>query len=95
VFGFAGLVAGLVFGLAIGLALGLTLGLTVGLLFGEAAGEYAVAARLFAFTGIFAPQPARFLEWARHAGLVRVSGIAYQFRHDTYQQWLADHHRSA
>jgi hypothetical protein len=28
------------------------------------------------------------LEWARNAGLLRVTGIAYQFRHDTYQQWL-------
>jgi len=54
-----------------------------------AAWPYATASLLFAFTGIFAPRPAPFLEWARNAGLLRVTGIAYQFRHDSYQQWLA------
>jgi hypothetical protein len=35
------------------------------------------------------PRPLQFLEWARNAGLLRVTGIAYQSRHDSYQQWLA------
>ena len=47
------------------------------------------AALLFGITDIFAPRPAQFLEWARNTGLFRVTGIAYQCRHDSYQQWLA------
>ena len=30
-----------------------------------------------------------FLDWARDAGLLRVSGLAYQFRHRQLQEWLA------
>jgi hypothetical protein len=37
-----------------------------------------------------AERPAQFLEWARNTGLLRVTGIAYQCRHDSYQQWLTD-----
>jgi hypothetical protein len=29
-----------------------------------------------------------FLDWAYGAGLLRVSGIAYQFRHDELRNWL-------
>jgi hypothetical protein len=50
----------------------------------------AIASLLFGFTGVFPRRPAQFLEWARNAGLLRVTGIAYQFRHDTYQQWLTE-----
>ncbi|MFI6979020.1 NACHT domain-containing protein [Embleya sp. NPDC050154] len=32
----------------------------------------------------------RFLAWATDAGLLRVSGTAYQFRHRELQEWLAD-----
>jgi hypothetical protein len=32
-----------------------------------------------------------FLDWACEAGLLRVSGIAYQFRHHELQDWLAGH----
>ena len=69
-----------------GLQLGVVL--LVGLGSGPAR-PYATASLLFAFTETFAPRPAQFLEWARNAGLLRVTGIAYQFRHDSYQQWLA------
>jgi hypothetical protein len=31
---------------------------------------------------------AAFLNWAQHAGLLRVSGVAYQFRHRQLQDWL-------
>jgi hypothetical protein len=31
----------------------------------------------------------QFLDWAYDAGLMRVSGIAYQFRHQELQNWLA------
>ncbi|MFF0084754.1 NACHT domain-containing protein [Streptomyces canus] len=33
---------------------------------------------------------ARFLQWATNAGLLRVAGIAHQFRHRELQDWLAD-----
>ena len=86
--------AGLAYGLGARAHVGLRVGLVFGLLVGlsgrrSAAGRYATASLLFAFTEIFAPRPAQFLEWARNAGLLRVTGIAYQFRHDSYQQWLA------
>ena len=29
-----------------------------------------------------------FLDWAQQAGLLRVSGVAYQFRHRQLQDWL-------
>jgi len=31
----------------------------------------------------------RFLDWAHDAGLLRASGVAYQFRHRQLQDWLA------
>jgi hypothetical protein len=82
----AGLTAGIVIGLVVGLVVGFVIGLTAGL----AAGRYATASFIFVLTGIFPPRPAQFLEWARNTGLLRVTGIAYQCRHDSYQQWLTD-----
>ncbi|WP_431972388.1 hypothetical protein [Nocardia sp. bgisy134] len=76
-------------GLDVGLLLGLMLGTTAGTTIGLTAGRYAIASVLFRVTGTFAPRPAPFLNWARNTGLLRVTGISYQFRHDTYQQWLA------
>lgn len=32
----------------------------------------------------------RFLHWAYRAGLIRIAGIAYQFRHRELQDYLAD-----
>ncbi|MFD9907036.1 NACHT domain-containing protein [Streptomyces sp. NPDC059063] len=34
------------------------------------------------------PRPGAFLAWAYHAGLLRVVGGAYQFRHRELQEWL-------
>ncbi len=31
---------------------------------------------------------ARFLDWCVTAGLMRTSGVAYQFRHREFQEWL-------
>jgi hypothetical protein len=88
-----GLMVGLVFGLMVGLAFVLTFALNSGLVFGVLAGltvgRHATASLVFAFTEIFPARPVQFLEWARNAGLLRVTGIAYQCRHDSYQQWLA------
>jgi hypothetical protein len=91
----AGLTGGLAVWLWVGLAFGLVAGLAYRLSYALAAGRYATASLLFAFSEIFPPRPAQFLEWARNAGLLRVTGIAYQCRHDSYQQWLADDRRSS
>ncbi|MEU1577418.1 hypothetical protein ABZ519_41005 [Streptomyces collinus] len=32
-----------------------------------------------------------FLHWAYEAGLLRISGVVYQFRHRELQDWLTDH----
>lgn len=74
---------------------GIGFGLLFALIFGylpvpSAVGRYATASLIFHRTGKFPARPAQFLEWARHAGLIRVSGIAYQCRHDSYQRWLED-----
>ncbi len=83
-----GLAAGLTTGLAAGLTFGLATGLTFGLTFGNAAGRYACLCLVGKVTGVLPARPAVFLDWARRAGLLRVAGTGYQFRHDTYQQWL-------
>lgn len=33
----------------------------------------------------------RFLDWSRSAGLIRVTGGVYQFRHREFQEWLVRH----
>lgn len=35
-------------------------------------------------------RPARFLDWAHAAGLLRLSGIGIRFRHRELQTWLTD-----
>ena len=80
----------LAMGLLVGLVVGMVFGVTFGLSSAVVSGRHATASLLFGFTGIFPRRPAQFLEWARNAGLLRVTGIAYQFRHDTYQQWLTE-----
>jgi len=42
---------------------------------------YLVATRMLARQGRLPARPARFLDWAYSAGLMRLSGIAVQFRH--------------
>lgn len=53
--------------------------------------RYVCAKIVFALNSDFSASPREFLEWARQAGLLRVTGEAYQFRHLTFQQWLLDH----
>lgn len=85
----SGLVLGLVIGLVGGLVSGLGAGLVLGLMWGVAAERYAIASLLLRITRTFPSPPAPFLGWARNTGILRVTGVSYQFRHDTYQQWLA------
>jgi NACHT domain len=97
-FGLAGgFVFGFVFGLglAFGLTVGLTGGLAVGLAFGLTgglAGLRYVAFLLCTRRWNRRPLPwrlGRFLDWCYDAGLIRVAGIAYQFRHQELQNYLA------
>jgi hypothetical protein len=95
-FGLAfGLVFWLSFWLSFGLGGGLLFGLTGGLMFGLTAGHascrFACGAVLLALRRVFPPRPTSFLDWAYRAGLLRSTGGAYQFRHDTFQRWLTDH----
>ncbi|MFF0216111.1 hypothetical protein [Streptomyces vinaceus] len=62
-------------------------GLLLGLYFLTGAGRrYLVF--LFCAHGILPWRLGRFLRWSHEAGLLRVSGSAYQFRHRELQEWL-------
>ncbi|WTX00007.1 hypothetical protein OG216_44600 [Streptomycetaceae bacterium NBC_01309] len=99
VYGLAvGLVGGLALGLAIALAAGLSYGLAVGLVggLGGGLGLAGVAMRYVALVvctrrgRVVLPWSLRrFLAWAEQAGLLRIAGNAYQFRHRELQDWLA------
>jgi NACHT domain len=91
----SGLVGGLVLGLAWGLAVGLAVGLAFGLggrLAGNALLRYTIAVVVAARTGIGPLAFARFLKWAYYAGLLRISGNAYQIRHSELRDWLQRDH---
>lgn len=79
-------------GLMIGLMAWLPFGLLFGLVVGLAAERFYLATLVFRFTKAIPSHPAAFLDWARRSGLLRVNGTAYQFRHDTYQQWIQQPH---
>jgi hypothetical protein len=94
-----GLVAGLLVGVVYGLASGTAIGLVFGLVLGLAAGlclvatspwpRYLVACRLLARRQELPKRPTVLLDWAYEAGLMRLAGIAVQFRHREFQDWLA------
>ncbi|MFD5017146.1 NACHT domain-containing protein [Streptomyces chartreusis] len=70
-------------------------GLVIGLMLTALLAHYA-AGRYLAFLcvcrGRILPwRLGAFLNWCYDAGLLRISGIAYQFRHRELQDWLADH----
>ncbi|OQQ13127.1 hypothetical protein B0675_39550 [Streptomyces sp. M41(2017)] len=68
----------------------LVLGLLVGLYFLTGAGRRYLVFLLCA-RGQLPWRLGRFLRWAYGAGLLRVSGSAYQFRHRELQEWLGAH----
>jgi hypothetical protein len=79
----AGLAPGIV--LACGLTMGIVFGITVGL----AGARY--IAMLMCARGRLPGRLSRFLRWCHRAGLLRVAGAAYQFRHRELQKYLAQH----
>ncbi len=90
----AGLTGGLTFGMTFGLMAGVTGGLAVGLawgmyLQGGAGRRYLVF--LCCSRGQLPWRLGIFLRWAYGTGILRISGIAYQFRHRELQEWLLNH----
>ncbi|MFG3522029.1 NACHT domain-containing protein [Nocardia nova] len=91
---FSGIAIGISNGVVLGLGLpfaimtGIMTGIMVGLIMGTASTRYFIAALVFRFTSTFSSRPRLFLDWARRGGLLRVTGTAYQFRHETYRLWL-------
>ncbi|NJQ01293.1 NACHT domain-containing protein [Streptomyces zingiberis] len=78
--------------ITISVVLGFAEAIVFGLAFGSTAWtRYAIAVALAARRGKLPRRPGPFLDWAHRAGLLRLSGIAYQFRHLELQHWLAHH----
>lgn len=88
-----GIAAGIAARITSSLASGIMFGLTVGIGFGLGYGASAWT-RYYASVVIMAVRHqgplrfAAFLDWAHQAGLLRTSGVAYQFRHRKLQDWL-------
>jgi hypothetical protein len=80
-----GLAAAVTFGLAGGIAGGLIAAFPLG---AGAWANYHVAVAVVARRGQGPWRLGAFLEWACEAGLLRASGLAYQFRHQQLQDWL-------
>jgi hypothetical protein len=96
------LVIGPMGGLAVGLAVGLNshndhpgalpfavVALVVGLIFAAKSPwpRYLFAVLFLAHQGDLPRRPAVFMNWTYQAGLMRLSGIAVQFRHREFQTW--------
>jgi hypothetical protein len=65
--------------------LGAGFGLTV---WSRARMRYTLAIGLLAARGRLPLRTGEFLSWAQHAGLLRTSGTAYQYRHRQFQDWI-------
>jgi hypothetical protein len=79
------LVIGLVGWFAVGFAAGAMIGVAV---WADSLTRYYVAVATMAVRGRGPLRFAVFLDWAADAGILRVSGIAYQFRHQQLQARL-------
>jgi hypothetical protein len=76
-------------GSAFGIAFGIASGLSIWLAFhGAPWTRYHITAVVNAMRGKAPLRFGAFLDWATQAGLLRISGIAYQFRHRQLQDWL-------
>ncbi|WP_328663227.1 hypothetical protein [Streptomyces sp. NBC_00328] len=89
--GFAGeLGAGFAGGLMVGLGAGFAIGLAGGLYWLTGVGRRYLVFLCCARTRLPWHLGA-FLQWAYEAGILRISGVAYQFRHRELQDWLTAH----
>ncbi|MFD0035673.1 NACHT domain-containing protein [Streptomyces sp. NPDC127172] len=86
-----GLLSMLVAGLVFGVITGLMLGLVMGLFLAPTAVRRHLAFLCVCRGWILPWRLGAFLNWCYDAGLLRISGIAYQFRHQELQDWLIDH----
>lgn len=68
---------------------GFAVSLVAALVLGHTYGRYAVACLLFRINETFPSRPRIFFEWARSTGLLRVTGLSYQFRHEEFRWWIA------
>lgn len=85
----AGGVASIISSLAFGIMAGITIGLVIGLGYGASTWtRYYVTVVIIAARRQGPLRFATFLDWAQKAGLLRTSGVAYQFRHRQLQDWL-------
>jgi hypothetical protein len=75
------------FGRPLGVVLGLIYGITVGSSISSLWRRYLVT--LVLAHGRLPWRTAEFMEWAYEAGLLRISGVAYQFRHQELANWLS------
>lgn len=94
----AGVVTSLAFSLTAGIAAGWAMGpwFGLGLALAALAGVVVVAdawmryiVLILCTRGLLPWRLAGFMDWAYSAGLLRISGTAYQFRHRELQDWLA------
>ncbi|MCC3776137.1 hypothetical protein K6I33_000414 [Streptomyces sp. UNOB3_S3] len=85
-----GIPFGAMFGTSVGLSVGLVGALTMS---GGAGRRYLVFLLRARWEKILPLRLGAFLDWACEAGLMRLSGPAYQFRHREFQHWLAAHPR--
>lgn len=91
-----GLMLGIPFGTMFGTPVGLSMGLVGALTMSGGVGRrYLVLLLCARWEKILPARPGVFLDWACEAGLMRLSGPAYQFRHQELQHWLAAHPRPA
>ncbi|MEV0417786.1 NACHT domain-containing protein [Streptosporangium canum] len=86
-----GIRADLEVGLWSGLVGGLVLAFMGGLTVGSSGAYYAIGIMLAALRGRLPWRFTAFCQWACQAGLLRVAGTGYQFRHHELQSWLTDH----
>ncbi|MDP9864805.1 MULTISPECIES: NACHT domain-containing protein [Streptosporangium] len=86
-----GIRADLGVGLWSGLVGGLMLAPVGGLTVGSGGAYYAIGIMLAALRGRLPWRFTAFCQWACQAGLLRVAGTGYQFRHRELQSWLTDH----
>jgi hypothetical protein len=87
----AGVVLGLFYGIQFGLyygLLGVSVGITFAFAFGSVWTRYQISTVIQAIRRRGPVRFGEFLDWAQSAGLLRVSGVAYQFRHRLLQDRL-------